>query len=147
MEDLLSLDDEVLNDVYQCWTPPVRRLQPLLWIRIRSDIGDYLIKRGADGTQVVFWYHRQFIEAARERYLTKDQANKTHANMSDYFLGKWSSGAKKPFVNKEEKEMSMDRLVPKQPVMFDSGEGKQIFNRRKLSELPFHLLHSGTWNK
>ena len=143
LEDLLSLDDEVLNDVYQYWTPPVRRLPPLLWIRIRSDIGDYLIERGADGTQVVFWYHRQFIEVARERYLTEKQANKIHSNMSDYFLGKWSGGAKKPFVNKEGKEMSMDRLVAKQPLMFDSREDKQIFNLRKLSELPFHLLHSG----
>ena len=143
LEDLLSLDDEVLNDVYQYWIPPVRRLPPLLWIRIRSDIGDYLIERGADGTQVVFWYHRQFIEAARERYLTDDQAKKIHGNMSDYFLGEWSGGVKKPFVNKEGKEMSMDRLVPKQPLIFDSADGKQIFNLRKLSELPFHLLHSG----
>ena len=143
LEDLLSLDDDVLNDVYQYWTPPVRRLPPLLWIRIRSDIGDYLIERGADGTQVVFWYHRQFIEVARERYLTDEKAMKIHANMSDYFLGTWSGGVKKPFVNKEDKEMSMDRLVPKQPLMFDSREDKEIFNLRKLSELPFHLLHSG----
>ena len=142
LEDLLSLDDEVLNDVYQYWTPPVRRLPPLLWIRIRSDIGDYLIERGADGTQVVFWYHRQFIEVAQERYLKDEQAEKIHANMSDYFLGKWSDGAKKPFVNKEGEELSMDRLVPKQPLMFDSRKERQIFNLRKLSELPFHLLHS-----
>ncbi|XP_078369383.1 uncharacterized protein LOC144653297 [Oculina patagonica] len=147
LEDLLSLDDEVLNDVYQYWTPPVRRLPPLLWIRIRSDIGDYLIERGADGTQVVFWFHRQFIEAARERYLTDEQKKKIHANMSDYFLGKWSGGVKKPFVNKEGKEMSMDRLVPKQPLMFDSRGGKEMYNLRKLSELPFHLLHSGNLEK
>ena len=143
LEDLLSLDDEVLNDVYQYWTPPVRRLPPLLWIRIRSDIEDYLIERGADGTQVVFWYHRQFIEAARERYLRDEQAKKIHANMSDYFLGKWSGGVKKSFINKEGKEISMDRLVPKQPLMFDTREGKEMYNLRKLSELPFHLLHSG----
>ena len=143
LEDLLSLDDEVLNDVYQYWTPPVRRLPPLLWIRIRSDIEDYLIERGADGTQVVFWYHRQFIEAARERYLRDEQAKKIHANMSDYFLGKWSGGVKKSFINKEGKQMSMDRFVPKQPLMFDTREGKEIYNLRKMSELPFHLLHSG----
>ena len=143
LEDLLSLDDVVLNDVYQYWTPPVRRLPPLLWIRIRSDIGDYLTERGADGTQVVFWYHRQFVEAARERYLADGQAIKIHINMGEYFLGKWSGGVKKPFVNKEGKEMSMDRLVPKQPLMFDSREDQEIFNLRKLSELPFHLLHSG----
>ena len=147
LEDLLSLDDEVLNDVYQYWTPPVRRLPPLLWIRIRSDIGDYLTERGADGTQVVFWYHRQFIEAARERYLTAKQAKKIHSYMSNYFLGKWSGGVKKPFENKEGEKKSMDRLVPKQPLMFDSREGKEIFNLRKLSELPFHLLLSENLDK
>ena len=147
LEDLLSLDDEVLNDVYQYWTPPVRRLPPLLWIRIRSDIGDYLTERGADGTQVVFWYHRQFIEAARERYLTAKQAKKVHSYMSDYFLGKWSGGVKKPFENKEGEKKSMDRLVAKQPLLFDSREGKEIFNLRKLSELPFHLLHSENLDK
>ena len=89
LEDILSLDDTVLNDVYQYWTPPIRRLPPLLWIRIRSDIGDYLIERGADGARVINWYHRQFIEAARERYLGGGQAVGIHTNMSDYFLGKW----------------------------------------------------------
>lgn len=147
LEDLLSLDDEVLNDVYQYWTPPVRRLPPLLWIRIRSDIGDYLTERGSDGTQVVFWYHRQFKEAARERYLIAKQAKNIHSYMSDYFLGKWSGGVKKPFENKEGENKSMDRLVAKQPLLFDSPEGKQIFNLRKLSELPFHLLHSENLDK
>ncbi|EDO47108.1 predicted protein, partial [Nematostella vectensis] len=58
LEDLLSLDDDVLNDVYQYWTPPIRRLPPLLWIRIRADISDFLIDRGADETRVIYWYHR-----------------------------------------------------------------------------------------
>lgn len=62
LEDLLSLDDTVLNDVYQFWTPPIRRMLPSLWFRIHADIGDYLIQRGANGVPVVYWYHRQFIE-------------------------------------------------------------------------------------
>ena len=142
LEDILSLDDIVLNDVYQYWTPPIRRLPPLLWIRIRSDIGDYLIDRGADGARVINWYHRQFIEVARERCLGAKQAVGIHSNMSEYFLGKWSDGTKKSFVDKSGKKMSMDRLVPKQPLMFDANDEKPIFNLRKLSELPHHLLHS-----
>ena len=142
LEDILSLDDVVLNDVYQYWTPPIRRLPPLLWIRIRSDIGDYLIDRGADGARVIYWYHRQFIEVARERYLGTKQAVNIHSNMSEYFLGKWSDGARKPFVDKNGKKMSMDRLVPKQPFMFDMNDEKPIFNLRMLSELPHHLLLS-----
>ena len=142
LEDILSLDDEVLNDVYQYWTPPIRRLPPLLWLRIRSDIGDYLIDRGADGALVIYWYHRQFIEVARERYLDVEQAIGIHSNMSEYFLGKWSGGVKKPFVDKSGNKMSMDRLVPKQPLMFDATDDEPIFNLRMLSELPHHLLHS-----
>lgn len=148
LEDILSLDDVVLNDVYQYWTPPIRRLPPLLWIRIRSDIGDYLIERGADGARVINWYHRQFIETARERYLGNEQAVVgIHSNMCDYFLGKWSDGVKKSFVDKSGNEMSMDRLVPKQPLMFDVNEDKPIFNLRMLSELPHHLLLSNQLEK
>ena len=88
LEDILYLDDVVLNDVYQYWTPPIRRLPPLLWIRIRADTEDYLIERGADGARVINWYHRQFMETARERYLGTEQAVGIHLNMSDYFLGK-----------------------------------------------------------
>ena len=142
LEDILSLDDVVLNDVYQYWTPPIRRLPPLLWIRIRSDIGDYLIDRGADGARVIYWYHRQFIEVARERYLGAKQAVGIHSNISEYFLGKWSDGTKKPFADKSGKKMSMDRLIPKHPLMFDANDEKPIFNLRKLSELPYHLLYS-----
>ena len=45
IEDILSLSDEVLNDVYQYWTPPLRRLPPLLWIRIKNDIEEYVVYR------------------------------------------------------------------------------------------------------
>ena len=52
LDDILSLDDEVLNDVYQYWTPPVRRIPPLLWIRVKTDLGAYIVSRGVDGTFV-----------------------------------------------------------------------------------------------
>ena len=44
LEDVLSCDDEVLNDVYTYWTPPIRRLPPLLLVRIRNDINQYIGK-------------------------------------------------------------------------------------------------------
>lgn len=67
LEDVLSCDDDVLDDVYQFWTPPIRRIPPLLWVRVRADLAGYLVDRGADGARVITWYHRQFIEAARAR--------------------------------------------------------------------------------
>ena len=55
LEDLLSLDDKVLNDVYQYHLPPVRRIPPLLWTRIRSDLPKYLSEREAGGVNVIGW--------------------------------------------------------------------------------------------
>ena len=59
---------QVLNDVYQYHLPPVRRIPPLLWTRMRNDLPHYFSEREADGINVIGWYHRQFIEVSRERY-------------------------------------------------------------------------------
>eukprot|EP00111_Clytia_hemisphaerica_P016128 TCONS_00047711-protein len=142
MDDLLSIDDEVLNDVYQYWVPPVRRIPSLLWIRIRNDLGSYIIYRGASGVLVNNWYHRQFIETATERYLSIDQKKNFHTIMADYFLGKWSSGAKKGFTDKSGKDGEEDRLVAAQPNKFQAKDDTEVFNYRKLSELPRHLIES-----
>ena len=40
----MSCDDEVLNDVYMYWEPPVRRLPPLLFVRLKADLSQYLGK-------------------------------------------------------------------------------------------------------
>ena len=148
LEDLLSLDDDVLNDVYQYWTPPVRRLPPLIWLRVRSDLGDYLVDRGSDGARVSFWYHRQFIEVSHERYLQDQQESvKVHSNMAEYFQGTWSDGKKKPFVNKQGEHLEMDRFVAQQPLMYDPNEDSIVFNKRKLTELPYHLIKSERLNE
>jgi hypothetical protein len=75
------------------WTPPIRRLPPLLLVRLKTELGQYLVDRGADGVRVFFWYHRQFIEAATERYCSdKDTVQKMHAALADYFAGTWAHG-------------------------------------------------------
>ena len=53
--------------------PPVRRIPPLLWLRLKHDLSSYLADRGADEAMVVTWYHRQFKEAANERYLSSEE--------------------------------------------------------------------------
>ncbi len=54
------MDDKVLEDIYQYHLPPVRRIPPLLWTRIRADLPGYLVETEADGVIVVKWYHKQF---------------------------------------------------------------------------------------
>ncbi|XP_022102529.1 NACHT domain- and WD repeat-containing protein 1-like [Acanthaster planci] len=159
LEDLLSLDDDVLNDVYQYWMPPVRRIPPSLWTRVRNDLSSYLVDRNADGVTVMYWYHRQFIETARQRYLNDDSLKKKlHKTCAEYFDGTWSGGRKKPCrysALQVERfgipaEAEEDRKVSDQPLTFSgalhASAGTVTFNLRKLTQLPFHLIEMEEWN-
>ena len=67
--------------------------------------------------------------------------------MAEFFLGSWSEGLPKPYVNKSGDRCEMDRLVPMQPNMFAEREDSQsVYNYRKLNELPHHLIKSGDVN-
>nr|XP_018912430.1 PREDICTED: NACHT and WD repeat domain-containing protein 2 isoform X2 [Bemisia tabaci] len=153
LEDLISLDDRVLDDVYQYHLPPVRRIPPLLWTRIRNDLPNYLSEREADGVSVMNWYHRQFRDAAKERYFKNmNMALYFHSSIADYYLGIWGGGNPKPFkyteiqrhrFNLTDKEGSADRKVPVQPLVFYSKDGKVTrYNLRKFGELPYHFVRS-----
>ncbi|XP_023701873.1 NACHT and WD repeat domain-containing protein 2 isoform X2 [Cryptotermes secundus] len=153
LEDLISLDDKVLDDVYQYHLPPVRRIPPLLWTRIRNDLPNYLSEREADGVSVMNWYHRQFRDAARERYFKNmNMAMYFHSSIADYYLGIWGGGNPKPFkyteiqrhrFNLTDKEGSADRKVPVQPLVFYSKDGKvSRYNLRKFGEMPYHMVRA-----
>ncbi|CAI4228678.1 unnamed protein product [Auanema sp. JU1783] len=153
VEDLISLDDKVLDDIYQYHLPPIRRIPPLLWSRIRADLADYLTERSANGGVIVLnWYHAQFRAAAVERYFKNlNHLELCHSYMAEYFLGVWG-GIPKPYQYTEiqkqrfgvtENEGLADRKVPKQPNVFYSKDGSHRYNTRKLNELPYHLLRAG----
>ena len=155
-EDLISLDDKVLDDIYQYHLPPVRRIPPLLWTRVRSDLPGYLSDSEADGVRVVNWYHRQFKDAARDRYFKTDSdIIYFHNMMSEFFLGKWGGGIPKPFKFTEiqkhrfglkSKDSEADRQIPAMPLVFYTNEGVlSRYNLRKFSELPYHLVRSGNF--
>lgn len=113
LEDLLSLDDVVLDDVFQYHLPPVRRIPPLLWTRIRSDLPDYLSERDADGTFVVNWHHGQFRDATQRRYLSANepqQVSYIHSMMADYFLGRWADKPKPFKCTKQQALMAAEQL-------------------------------------
>ncbi len=158
LEDLLSLDEKVLNDVYQYHLPPVRRIPPLLWTRIRSDLPNYFSEREADNVNVIYWYHRQFIEASKERYFRNlNFVQELHSLMADYFLGTWGGGKPKPFMYSELQRQRFflestngeeDRKCPEQPLYFCDTKGNITrFNLRKLSEMPYHLLRAHRYDE
>ena len=141
LKDVLSCDDDVLDDVYQYWTPPIRRIPPLLWVRIREDLSSYLVDRGADGARVTTWYHRQFIEAARARYLASEEDRLLiHSALAKLFLGTWAEGTAKPYVDKDGVTKTANRFSSPQPLVFESSGSSLSYNQRKLNELPYHLV-------
>ncbi|PAA49519.1 hypothetical protein BOX15_Mlig013297g3 [Macrostomum lignano] len=155
LEDLLSLDEDVLGEIFEHHLPPFIRIPPLSWTRVRHAIGGYLAEREADGARVLFWYHRQFWEVATDYFFADvEHAKATHSRLSDYFLGVWA-GRPKPFrcpaklASKLARKgthppTEADRQVAAQPNALQQHADKtRRFNLRKLSELPFHLISSG----
>ncbi|XP_075759495.1 NACHT domain- and WD repeat-containing protein 1 [Pelodiscus sinensis] len=143
LKDILSLDDEVLSEIYQHCSPPCKtilRFPPLLWARLRRDIGECLAERQADGFTLLGLAHRQFTEVVKNRYLLAQDQTKRHLLLADFFRGTWSWGVKKPLtLPLLGKSLNADRKVAPQPLWFSGTTA----NRRKLSELPFHLLNAG----
>jgi len=80
--------------VFVYWVPPFRRIPPLLWIRVRHELGFYLVERGTDGMAAYSWYHRQFWETAERRYLTDATTTVLRRAIADYFDGTWVTGAR-----------------------------------------------------
>lgn len=154
LEDVLSLDDILLTNVFQYHVPPFRRIPPVLWVRVRHDIASYLVDKEVDDTRVFFWYHRQFYEAAEKRYLADSSfSTEVHSLLADYFLGTWH-GKPKPFKYSDSqcKKLGLsspnseaERKVADQPISFlftEDGVEKKRFNLRKLNKLPFHLTNA-----
>ncbi|CAF2516523.1 unnamed protein product [Rotaria sp. Silwood2] len=153
LEDVLSLDDDVLKNVFEHYIPPVRRLPGILWTRIRNDLDEYITEKEIDDAPVIYWYHRRFIEVARELYISNlDETERKviFQNVVDLFKETWK-GKNKPFkiddpklVNKYKLdesagEIQANRFTTSQPVEFIDADGRIQYNKRKLNELPQFL--------
>nr|KAG5687896.1 hypothetical protein BaRGS_027219 [Batillaria attramentaria] len=90
MEDILSLDDEVLQDTYIFHLPPdpqLIRFASSIWLRIKDDLGDYLAQHRAGKIIMYTWYHRHFHETALQRYGTrKDLSEEIQKKVKDIQL-------------------------------------------------------------
>ncbi|XP_076880885.1 NACHT domain- and WD repeat-containing protein 1 [Brachyhypopomus gauderio] len=147
LRDVLSLDGDVLTEVYQKWLPPnptLLRIPPLLWARLRHDLGGHLAERWEQGIFVLGFSLSQFTEVVRERYLSVERRVQMHTVLSEYFSGQWSQGRPKPILLPLLKtQLNADRKVPSQPMWFTEGSA----NLRKLQELPYQLVHAGKWEE
>lgn len=95
LEDILSIDDNVLNEVFGKHEPPIRRFPNSVLIRLLDDLKAYLTEKETDGSTVICWFHSSFYKIAKQYYSelfnfseTKDRLLQ---NIIDYFDEKWST--------------------------------------------------------
>ena len=151
MEDILSLDNEALNEIYEDSGATIYRSPPTYWLALRHNISDFLMTRECEGVTVNFWNHTQFAEITKDRYL-QDKSKRIHIHsiLADYFLGAWH-GHEKPYNrplsgndNRNINEvLATDRLVPSQPHTFNTEHDTVRYNKRMYEQVPRHLFMSG----
>ncbi|KAI3369162.1 hypothetical protein L3Q82_026115 [Scortum barcoo] len=145
LRDVMSLDDDVISEVYRYSIPPTPsliRLPPLLWAQLRWDLEDQLEERWTGGVAAIAFNNRRISEAVQARYLPSERRGRGLRILAEYFLGLWS-GKLKPASLPGLSLLLSDRKVPPQPLWFAPG----LANVRKLQELPYHLLHAGLWEE
>ena len=168
MEDLLSLDDVVLAEVYGTQEPAVRRVPTNIWLRLKVDMCYFLRQCNHDGLSVSCWDRREFTEAVANYFLNSDHLRRdTHSVMADYFLGKWadvpkpyapttpppSAGVRRRRLQEQTPPQPVQcaalRYVPPQPLVVRRrrDDGSTVYNVRVLRQLPRHLLASGRVNE
>ena len=143
LQDILSCNEEVLNEVFEYFSPPIRRFPPHVWLSLRAALGHYLLERGAQGETVYGWYHRQFWETVQERYLNEQDYQRSLDKISSYFLCELEGTL--PYVDKKSGfQVSVHRNVASQDlILFDGDRTRQqnpVYNLRKMVELPHALL-------
>ncbi|KAM7011931.1 LOW QUALITY PROTEIN: NACHT domain- and WD repeat-containing protein 1 [Tautogolabrus adspersus] len=145
LRDVMSLDDDVITEVYRYSLPPTPsliRLPPLHWARLRQDLEDQLEERWTNGVTTIAINNRCLCEVVSARYLTSERRGRSLRVLAEYFLGRWS-GKLKPVALPGLSLLLSDRKVPPQPLWF----APELANVRKLQELPYHLLHAGLWDE
>jgi WD40 repeat protein/Cdc6-like AAA superfamily ATPase len=132
MQDLLSLVDVVIDEVFQ-YSKLVRRRIPLhVWLRLKTVIRNLTVEKQ---DHCLRWYHRQLWESAAERYASIRVL--TCQILGRYFGDKLSESLKK------------DRLISDQFLSMNSTfiwSSTCKVNQRRVTEASFHLVTGELYN-
>ena len=150
--DILSTDEDVLNHVYSSWHPNVRRFPAYIVSCIRQALEPFIVEREYDNIRVLCWQYPAFKKAAHDRYVMGDDAgSKLHSTIADYYLGIWGGNYKKTCTYPSRltakrkmlcSESELCRYIPLQPNFYGISEVRELYNKRKMTQLPFSLMSS-----
>ena len=129
-EDLLSLDDDVVDSVFQYSSMNIRRVPTHVVVRLKDELGDLLVQRSGGR---YCWYHRQLIEAALDVY--SGLRLQAHQQMGTYF------------ANLIPADVLSARLVAAQPRLIGQDESSSScwnmgakINESRAEEGGYHLV-------
>lgn len=145
LEDILSLDDELLYELFEYHEPPLRRFPLALWNRVKSRIEMYLNRKEVDNTEVIYWNHRRLIEVSREMYvdaLTPAKRDQLYLNVIEFYNEAYKERPKRFRYNKiiaAKKKLSDGeavRYTSAQPIRLVNKKGVECgLNHRKLNKV------------
>ncbi|KAJ3211260.1 hypothetical protein HDU67_004656 [Dinochytrium kinnereticum] len=138
LEDILSCDEDVLTDVYKALDPPIRRIPPILIIKLLEELGSSIEEKQIDGVHALFWSHRQYHRVAEDRYLYRERHIAIHAALADYWDGKWSKTPKQYVEPATGTARASLRYITEQSLLIAGRP-----NTRRLSSLVWHQLEAG----
>ena len=142
LEDVLSVNDEVMNDVYMYHNPPLEgilRIPSLLLARLRTDLREYLVEVQTSNRTVLEWYHKQFAQVAASRYTQGATGQKLHADLAKVFLVEDKFCCTIFLQHRNLTINDADRLVKPQRLT--------TTNLRKMLCVTYHLRQSGDLDK
>ena len=126
LQDLLSLSEDVINSTFQYSRPKKLQIPIHVIVRFLQALKGLIVERD-DGK--IYWYHRQLIETAVDRY--KSDEHKYHLLMAMYF------------GNLVDESLRKDRLISEQPLVFGKRSPwlkKANINRTACIEGVSHML-------
>lgn len=138
LEDCLSINDIVLNEIYTHHDPPIPNaihVPSLLCQSFLYSIKEYLSRKRIHDKHILSFYHRKFIESTRKRYAhLRDQC---HEHLIEIYSNDQSAYKRTILLKKRNNKTipDADRLI--------SSQMTNELNQRKLIALPYHCLEYG----
>ncbi|CAF3973360.1 unnamed protein product [Rotaria sp. Silwood2] len=138
LEDCLSINDVVLNEIYSHHDPPIPNaihVPSLLCQSFHYSIKEYISQKHIHNKHILSFYHRKFSESTRKRY--KHLREQCHEHLIEIYCNDQTSYKRTITLKKRNNKIiyDADRLINTQIT--------NILNKRKLISLPYHCLEFG----
>ncbi len=113
------------------------KLPVIVWSRLFLDIEPYLTEKDADGVPIISFYHRKFIEYARDRYLHYPTLDNAPAVGPPSYFKRGKGELLSSYHN------TLADYFEKAPLYLDEKE--KVPNVRKVVEQPYQQTMGGQW--